>query len=78
VSQSAHEIDPFAAPPANRSCRVCAILDGIPEGTRRANLVGALAAGIKVWPHKAIVDGLASQGLEVSETTVRRHRTRCV
>jgi hypothetical protein len=72
------EVDPFAAPPVTRTCKVCAILDEWPEGSRRDNLVKALAAGIKVWPHKEIMERLAGQGYDVSETTIRRHRTRCV
>jgi hypothetical protein len=72
------ELDPFAAPPVTRTCKVCAILDEWPEGSRRDNLVKALAAGIKVWPHKEIVDRLAGQGYDLSEATIRRHRTRCV
>ena len=56
-------------------CKVCALLDELPEG-RRANLAHVLG-DLKGYPAGAISRAVTKWGHPVSDTTVNKHRREC-
>jgi hypothetical protein len=69
--------DAFAVPPKTKSmCKVCDILDALPEG--RELVEAALAAPPEVWSAREVARRLVAQGWTVGDTSVLKHRSRCV
>ena len=54
-------------------CKVADILSGLSDSDKEI-LTGALADFN--WPAKALSKGLKDQGLQISDTTILRHRRR--
>lgn len=70
-----HLHDELSAATKQTGCRICAYLATLTDNERET-WQSELALPVNVIGHTAVVNALRKRGVAVTETSVRRHRTR--